>query len=616
MRTTPLALALSLAMSGAAFAAPLTYLGELIDGGEPANGRYDLQLTVHSDAALDSALALPITVEDVAVENGRFRVDADFGPLLRAGLPVSPDSAWLEIAVRDAGAKSGFDSLAQREKIALDKAIAACWSSTGDDGSNPAINFLGTLDAQPLELRVNNQRAARFEPTLSTVNLVQGSPANLVNPGVRGAVIAGGGAAVNSDPDFTNESLNRVSGHYGAVGGGYGNTVGLVNEPTTSAFATIGGGERNFATGINATIGGGRQNDATERQSTVAGGGGNEARGAGAAIGGGFSNRIFSTSATISGGDVNRIDLGADDATIGGGNENLISQFGTAATIAGGNENHANGGESTIGGGDSNEANGTGATIAGGRNNFTNQAHTTVAGGFGNSATGQFATVGGGLINQATALTSTVGGGHDNCAGGVSSWAGGEGAVVRGNGCGGVAGAGDDNSFVWSDGTDVIGGGAFQSNGDRQFRVQATGGVLFSTGQLTGVSLSPGSGSWATVSDRNLKANIDAVDVGAILDALVAIPIATWNYTSQAESIRHIGPMAQDFMSAFGVGEDERHITTVDADGVALAAIQGLNAKLEAENAAQRSVIARLEARLDAVEAMQAADSDATVAGR
>ena len=50
----------------------------------------------------------------------------------------------------------------------------------------------------------------------------------------------------------------------------------------------------------------------------------------------------------------------------------------------------------------------------------------------------------------------------------------------------------------------------------------------------------------------------------------------TWNYKSQDPSIRHVGPMAQDFYAAFGVGEDEKHITTIDADGVALAAIQGL----------------------------------------
>jgi hypothetical protein len=78
------------------------------------------------------------------------------------------------------------------------------------------------------------------------------------------------------------------------------------------------------------------------------------------------------------------------------------------------------------------------------------------------------------------------------------------------------------------------------------------------------------------VSDRNVKENVAAVDGRDLLDKLDAIPLATWNYKTQDESIRHIGPMAQDFHAAFGLGEDDRHITTIDADGVALAGVQAL----------------------------------------
>ncbi len=56
-----------------------------------------------------------------------------------------------------------------------------------------------------------------------------------------------------------------------------------------------------------------------------------------------------------------------------------------------------------------------------------------------------------------------------------------------------------------------------------------------------------------------------------------------WSYIAQGSDIRHMGPMAQDFADAFGLGEDRRHISTVDADGVALAAIKGLNAKVESQ---------------------------------
>jgi hypothetical protein len=110
-----------------------------------------------------------------------------------------------------------------------------------------------------------------------------------------------------------------------------------------------------------------------------------------------------------------------------------------------------------------------------------------------------------------------------------------------------------------------------------------------------------------------VKENLDAVDARAVLEALVALPVSTWNYISQGESIRHIGVMAQDFYAAFGVGEDDRHITTIDADGVAFAAIQGLNAKLESENAALRAELDAVQARLAALEGLASGGQSATL---
>jgi hypothetical protein len=77
-------------------------------------------------------------------------------------------------------------------------------------------------------------------------------------------------------------------------------------------------------------------------------------------------------------------------------------------------------------------------------------------------------------------------------------------------------------------------------------------------------------------SDRNIKANFSPVSPRFILNKLAAIPIETWNYKSEPDTVRHIGPMAQDFSAAFGVGTDDKHISTVDAEGVTMAAIQGL----------------------------------------
>ncbi len=81
-------------------------------------------------------------------------------------------------------------------------------------------------------------------------------------------------------------------------------------------------------------------------------------------------------------------------------------------------------------------------------------------------------------------------------------------------------------------------------------------------------------------SDQEAKEQFKRIDASDVLEKVVQMPISEWRYKSQTDA-RHLGPMAQDFHAAFGLGRDPRHITTVDADGVALAAIQGLNRKLE-----------------------------------
>jgi len=140
-----------------------------------------------------------------------------------------------------------------------------------------------------------------------------------------------------------------------------------------------------------------------------------------------------------------------------------------------------------------------------------------------------------------------------------------------------------------------------------RWTARASGGVYFWTdaGATSGVYVPSGGNAWSSLSDRNLKANITPVDGQEVLAHLATVPVATWNYTSQDASVRHMGPMAQDFYAAFGVGEDDRHISTVDADGVALAAIQGLyaeNQALKVENAAQQAQIDDLAIRLAALE--------------
>jgi hypothetical protein len=104
------------------------------------------------------------------------------------------------------------------------------------------------------------------------------------------------------------------------------------------------------------------------------------------------------------------------------------------------------------------------------------------------------------------------------------------------------------------------------------------------------------------VSDRAAKTAFEAVDVGRILAAVLQLPITSWSYRNEPTA-RHLGPVAQDFYQAFGLGDSDRTISTVDANGVALAAIQGLNAKLEAERDA---LLTKLEAENAALRAESA----------
>jgi hypothetical protein len=87
-------------------------------------------------------------------------------------------------------------------------------------------------------------------------------------------------------------------------------------------------------------------------------------------------------------------------------------------------------------------------------------------------------------------------------------------------------------------------------------------------------------------SDRNVKHGFATVDSREVLEKVAALSIQTWAYTNDTRGTRHLGPVAQDFQAAFGLGADDKTIATVDADGVALAAIQGLNQKVEEQRAA------------------------------
>lgn len=443
-----------------------TYQGRLNASGQPASGAYEMVFTV-----LDSDAARAVTpgyTNTVAVDQGQFMVMLPTTPIVFSGA-----RRFLQIAVRTNGSTGTFTTLAPPQEITsapyatraaaagvadtansvpyqsisaahilagdlpgpdkvliyngtswmwtnLPVAIGA-WRLAGNAGTTPGSNFVGTVDAQPLELRVNRQRVQRFESGAGAApNLLGGSASNIVSIGIRGATIAGGGNAA---------SPNSVSGNFGAVGGGADNNA--------AELGVVAGGELNSARGDHAAIGGGFYNDIFPGLDDYYGG---TLPASLSVIGGGEMNQVFSIYSVISGGSENIIGASTGNSFLGGGYLNTIETNAFFAALGGGMNNRVGPGAefSFLGGGEDNLI-------------HLDAMNSVVAGGFNNMAGGAFA---------------TVPGGYGNTAGGRSSLAAGRGAN-----------AAHEGTFVWADPL----GSNFVSTTSNQFLIRAAGGVGIGT---------------------------------------------------------------------------------------------------------------------------------------
>ncbi len=196
--------------------------------------------------------------------------------------------------------------------------------------------------------------------------------------------------------------------------------------------------------------------------------------------------------------------------------------------------------------------------------------------------------------------------GVDSVAMGVRVAAGGDFSVVLGSDA--VAQAAASGTFIFADHStldDFIG---FVPN---EFLVRAAGGVGFYTnaGLTTGLRLAPSGSQWLGVSDVHTKEHFLDVAGEDVLQKIAAMPVREWSYKAQDAAIRHMGPTAQDFHAAFGLGEDPLRIGTMDADGVALAGVKALENRTRAwadERVALVAEIERLQAVVPAMEKLKA----------
>lgn len=604
--------ALSTATSYAAAPSLVSYQGVLTDGsGAPeVGGPFSITFSIYDDAAATNPALWSETQAVTTDAEGRFSV------LMGENTPLTDDiftgaDRWLGISVES------DPEMSPRQRLC---SVAYALRSSTIDGASGGTVFGNVTIGYNLTVGGSATIGSGHTVTASS-SFVVGN-----NHTVSGdfATVVGRENSATAGDAIVLGAFNGASGVGAAVVGGYYNGAmgsrscvgGGESNEAVADYSTVSGGRYNLALGDLSIVGGGEGNVASGRLSVVCGGGGggyghpdsNTASGWYSAIGGGYRNLASGLASVVSGGRQNRAN--GDYAFVGGGNENVASAGLYAATVCGGFADTAV--EGSVGGGIHNVT--VGGTIAGGSENRAGN-YGTIGGGSFNNALGGFSTIGGGQLNSlalGTADYSTVGGGVMNAISGqFSTIPGGESNAVEADhafAAGTRAKARTAGSFVWADHEPFDFPSTEESNFseiDDNFLIRASGGAVLVSGidgsgnSTSGVILAPGGGAWSMLSDRNAKEQFESTNGREILARLALIPIGTWKYKAQDDSIRHIGPMAQDFYAAFGVGEDNRHITTVDADGVALAAIQALKAEnddLRAQIAELREIVGKLTA--------------------
>ncbi|MFO1496556.1 MAG: hypothetical protein U1F26_18080 [Lysobacterales bacterium] len=511
-----------------------------------------IQARVGSNCAVGSAIrAINIDGTVTCQSSGAGDIT---GVTAGAGLTGGGLTGDVSIGVLTGGITNGMIADGTIGSVDVDQ--EGIWINGGNTFATNIAKRLGTNNAAALELETGAQRVLRLEPDSVSPNLVGGFSTNNAATGVRGAVIGGGGAS--ADPDFALEGPNDVTDVYGVVVGGYNNRAGNGTGTVIDApFATVGGGLDNDALAETATVAGGEQNRAKGNGSTVSGGGNNQAYAGYSVVSGGFSNGASGYASMAAGG---LLTCSGGDYSWTGGRRAKVRIDNSGFTAAGGCIGVASAADGDGDQGSFVWADATDADfVTTGPNQFLVRADGGVA--FNTN------TISGLAIDMVLAPRANGDADSD--------------LQLR------TRNGQTANMYLTDTGDALV----FNNATSYNFGITATAGRLINTG--SGAYLSTG-GVWTDVSTRTVKHGFTAVDPVAVLGKVLSLPITTWRYNSQPEVV-HMGPVAEDFYSAFGLGESERALAGVDRDGVALAAIQGLHQKLSAEEQQQASQLAALK---------------------
>jgi hypothetical protein len=606
------------AAQGTAF----TFQGHLMDGGNPANGLYDFRSGPVATNTGGAIVAGPVTNAAVMVSNGLFVLTLDYGPVFD-GTPY-----WLQMGVRTNGG-GAFIGMSPRPEVTPTPYSIFAGTASNLSGTLPASQLSGIIPSADMSgaygnaLNLNNAAntfTGSFSgngasvTSLNANNLASGTVPDARLSG--NVVLRAGGNALTGNQTITSGKLGigttspktalQVNGTNGTsirvVGpAGGGSTVAYdlstydpgTNPPSAQILATDDG---NFGNNLDLlTRVPGNLNNALVSRMHI-----DSTTGIITGNGGGLTNlnaNAFNGLAALWQTGGNNVSAGQ---FLGSTNNQPVELWaGGQRALRLEPDPSDSGSPNVIGGSPGNSAASgvSGATIFGGAGfssaNSASTAWTTISGGIANQGNGIGATVGGGGYNSANGQFAIVPGGSENTASGDYSFAAGNRAQALYQG-----------DFVWADSQNYN----FSSTAVNQFCVRSTGGARFVTaidgsGNATaGVKLNSGDTAWSTLSDRNAKKNFKPVDGEAVLEMLAAIPVEKWNYKWEADtSTPHLGPMAQDFKAAFYPGRDDKSITTLEFDGVELAAIQGLNKKLQEKDAE----IQQLKEKADKVDSLE-----------
>jgi len=628
-----------------------SYQGQLAGNGVPVNGTYNMTFSLFNAVSGGGAIAGPLVTNGVVVNNGLFYVAIDFGAGVWNG-----QTNWLQIGVETNGATS-FTTLAPRQKVLPVPYAIFANSASNLVGTLPATQLSGALPLAQLPASVvtNNESSSVTMDNLTldgTLNL----PGELI-------IKSGGDLLMYTDTNlnffsgpyagdsFTSGRENTADGYQalGSITSGGLNTASgfetLIKNETGSDNTADGADAlyQNLSGGLNTAVG----FSALGALGFTNGAGGYDNIALGASAGAAFQ-----------GNESYNIDIG----NIGVIGESGVVRIGTpgfqtAAYIAG--EIFGDGGLTNLSISQSGPITLAQLPAAVLTNNETSSVtldNLTLNGALNLPATPVTINSGGSLLlradnnenffsgpNAGNLTTSGIGntavgdGALQNNTSGASNTANGN-AALYSNTSGNFNMADGAGALYYNKSGNVntaVGWGALQniglgngSGGTNNIALGYNAGAAFTENESSNIDIgntgvpgengvirigTPGiqtatylsgtvyANGVALTSDRNAKENFAAVNAQAVLDKVVALPVSEWNYKSDRNA-EHIGPMAQDFHAAFGLdGADDKHISVVDEGGVALAAIQGLNEKLEAENAELKKQLNDLETQVKAL---------------